>query len=124
MPALSSPMLKVEKSSKGTSKRNTEDFKENETEFTQRIINTKPHGIKGLGFVLRELKKAQMKGLFADAFKNNAEEDKNVSKGLGILGKRLKENVITKLDVEQKSVELMKALKANKNDILDRLMKE
>ena len=65
-----------------------------------------------------------MKGLFADAFKNNADEDKNVSKGLGILGKRLKENVITKLDVEQKSVELMKALKANKNDILDRLMKE
>ena len=57
-------------------------------------------------------------------FKKTAEQEKNRTKGLGVFGKRLKETVITKLDVEQKSVELMKALKANKTDILERMMKE
>ena len=41
-----------------------------------------------------------------------------------MLGKRLKENVQTKLDVEQKTIELMKAIKQYKTDILERMMKE
>ncbi len=46
------------------------------------------------------------------------------TKGLGIFGRRVKENTQTKIDVETKNRELMKALKLNKNDILDRMMKE
>ena len=41
-----------------------------------------------------------------------------------MFGKRLKENVQVKLDVEQKTIELMKAIKQYKTDILERMMKE
>ena len=138
MPAPKSPIVKrdgsgsskfgARKSPKTPTKRISQEIKEEaaetESEFTKRVISAKPRGIKGLGFILRELQKAKVKGLFADHFKNVADKENNRTKGLGILGKRLKENVITKLDVEQKSIELMRALKANKNDILDRMMKE
>ena len=59
---------------KEPTKRNTNELQdETESQFTKRVINAKPTGIKGLGFVLRELKKAQMKGMFKDAFKKDAE---------------------------------------------------
>ena len=84
----------------------------------------KPGGTKGLGFVLRELKKAQMEGKFKGRFKKEGSKPAYLTKGLNMFGKRLKENVQTKLDVEQKTSELMKALKYYKNDILERMMKE
>ena len=67
--------------------------------------------------MLREIKKAQLRGLFK-------RDDNSPSGHIGRFGKRMKEHVQTKLDVEQKSIELMKALKANRKDILERMLKE
>ena len=85
---------------------------------------TKPPGTKGLSFVLSELKKAQIKGMFKGQFTKTSAQPSYLTKGLGALGKRLKENVQTKLDIEQKTIELMKAIKQYKTEILERMMKE
>ena len=63
-------------------------------------------------------------GKFKGRFKKESDTPGYLTKGLNLFGKRLKENVQTKLDVEQKTSELMKALKLYKNDILERMMRE
>ena len=65
-----------------------------------------------------------MRGMFKDQFTKTSAQPSYLTKGLGLLGKRLKENVQVKLDVEQKTIELMKAIKQYKTDILERMMKE
>ena len=65
-----------------------------------------------------------MRGMFKGKFNKTSAQPSYLTKGLGMLGKRLKENVQVKLDVESKTIELMKAIKQYKTDILERMMKE
>ena len=64
-----------------TSYKQAEPVEETELEWCARIERVKPSGTKGLAFVLRELKKAQIEGKFKERFKKG--------RGLNIFGKRM-----------------------------------
>ena len=95
------------------------EAQETEMDVIQRLQQKSPSGIKGLAFVVREVKKAQMRGLF-----KIDNSDGGTGKGLGKLGKRLRNHVTKKLDDEQRKEQLIEAVKRYKQEILTRIMKE
>ena len=60
-----------------------------------------------------------MRGLFKREYDSD-----DSKKGLGKLGKRLRNHLNKKLDDEQRKEELIKAVREYRKDILDRIMKE
>ncbi len=92
-----------------------EDFKMNERILARNLQRDKPKGIEGFKFVLHGILKAQDNGIIQ-------RNEKNAVNKASKLAKLMRTNINLKLSKQQKDAELIKVIKKNRKQIIDRLM--
>ena len=96
----------------------TKPKKETELEFTRRLAAENPRGIKGLAYVLLEIRRAIQAGIL------KPKQSATKSKGIDKFRNMFNQAASTKLKQNEKVTELSRTLKAESRRILDHLLKD
>ena len=108
---------------KKSSKPTTPRKKESELEFTRRLIAEHPTGVKGLAYVLVEIRRAIAEGIIKPQVSPSPGRNKQKS-GINKFTQMFHKAATTKLNATEKIKELRSTLKGNAMQILEHLIKE
>ena len=90
-------------------------------QFTRRLLDENPRGVKGLAYVLMEIRRAISEGIVKPKINPNS---KKSGGGINKFAAMFNKAASTRLHQTEKLVELEGALKEETNRILDHLVKQ